>query len=64
MKTLKYLIVTIFIVVFSASFTSCATTNSIQNESEKVAGYTLKSKKELMQQKIAHRKRNTVIALP
>jgi len=64
MKILKYLIVTIFIVVFSASFTSCATSTSIQKESEKVAGYTLKSKKELMQQKIAHRKYNTVIALP
>ncbi|MEM7087395.1 MAG: hypothetical protein AAF489_14500 [Bacteroidota bacterium] len=64
MKILKYLIVTIFIVGFSASFTSCATSNSIQKESEKVAGYTLKNKKELMKQKIADRKHRTVIALP
>jgi len=64
MKILKYLIVTIFVVVFSASFTSCATSNSIQNESEKAVGYTVKNKKELMKQKIADRKCRTVIALP
>ncbi|MBL4663331.1 MAG: hypothetical protein JKY22_07210 [Flavobacteriaceae bacterium] len=61
---MKYLIVMIMAVTFSASFTSCATANSIQKESEKVAGYTLKNKKELMQQKIADKKCKTVIALP
>jgi len=64
MKILKNVIATIFVVVFSASFTSCATSNSIQKESEKTVGYTLKNKKELMQQKIADRKYRTVIALP
>jgi len=64
MKLLKNLIATITIVIFSASFTSCATSNSIQKESEKTVVYTLKNKKELMQQKIAHRRHKTVIALP
>jgi len=61
---IKNIIATIFVVVFSASFTSCATSSSIQKESEKAVVYTVKSKKELMQQKIADRKCRTVIALP
>lgn len=65
MKTLKYIIVTLIVItVLSAALTSCATPRTLQNDSEKVAGYTLKNKKELMQQKIADKKRKTVIATP
>jgi hypothetical protein len=65
MKTIKYIIVTIILVlVFSAALTSCAVPMTIQNDSEKVAGYTLKNKKELMQQKIANKKCKIVVATP
>ena len=65
MKITKYIIVTIILIlVFAAALTSCATPMSIQNDSEKLAGYTLKNKKELMQQKIADKKCKTVIAIP
>ena len=65
MKTIKYIIVTIILVlVFAAALTSCAVPMTIQNDSEKVAGYTLKNKKELMQQKIANKKCKIVVATP
>ena len=65
MKITKYIIVTIILIlVFAAALTSCATPMSIQNDSEKLAGYTLKNKKELMQQKIADKKCKTIIAIP
>ena len=65
MKTLKYIIVTlILILVLVAAFTSCAAPISIQDNEEKIAAYTLKNKKELMQQKIANKKCKIVIATP
>jgi len=64
MKTIKNSIVTILFVSFLATFTSCASSSSMQKESEQVMAYTLKNKKELMKQKIADNKRKTVIALP
>jgi outer membrane murein-binding lipoprotein Lpp len=64
MKTVKYFIVAIIlIVVLLAGLSSCATAN-IKNDSEKVAGYTLKNKTELMQQKILNCKQKTVIVIP
>jgi hypothetical protein len=36
----------------------------IQKSENEVAGYTLKNKKELMQQKVLNKKARTVIALP
>lgn len=47
-----------------ALFTSCATPMQVQENSEELAGYTLKNKKELMQQKIADTKCKTVMATP
>lgn len=51
-------------VIFTATFTSCGTTQSIQNSDTEVAGYTLKNKKELMEQKILNKNSKTVIATP
>lgn len=52
------------IMVVGATMTSCTTSASVLENSDKVAGYTLKNKKELMKQKIANEKRKTVIATP
>ncbi len=65
MKAVKFIIVSlILIVVCSASLTSCGTAQSIQDKSSQMAGYTLKNKTELMQQKIAKKKNNIVLATP
>jgi hypothetical protein len=65
MKTIKYIIVTlILILVLMAAFTSCVAPLSIQENEEQLAAYTLKNKKELMQQKIANKKCKIVIATP
>jgi hypothetical protein len=65
MKTIKYIIVTlILILVLMAAFTSCAAPLSIQENEDQLAAYTLKNKKELMQQKIANKKCKIVIASP
>jgi len=62
MKTTKYIKVTlILIAVLGTSLTSCSSAKTYQ---EDVAGYTLKNKKELMQQKILNKKCKTVIATP
>jgi hypothetical protein len=47
-----------------AAFTSCAAPLSIQENEDQLAAYTLKNKKELMQQKIANKKCKIVIASP
>lgn len=65
MKILKSIIVTlILLIVALAAFTSCAAPMKIQENSEELAGYTLKNKKELMHQKIADVKCKTVMATP
>jgi len=65
MKTIKYIIVTlILILVLTAALTSCAAPISIQDNEDQIAAYTLKNKKELMQQKIANKKCKIVIATP
>jgi len=65
MKTIKYIIVTLILVlVLMAAFTSCAAPLSIQENEEQLVAYTLKNKKELMQQKIANKKCKIVVATP
>ncbi|MEZ4778831.1 MAG: hypothetical protein R2786_05540 [Flavobacteriaceae bacterium] len=54
----------ILLVVFTASLTSCATTDSVRKNSSEVAGYTLKNKKELLQQKVLNTNSKTIIAQP
>ncbi|WP_461305281.1 hypothetical protein [Aureisphaera sp.] len=64
MKTIRSIvIICVLMVVASSSLTSCATQMKVNNE-ESVAGYTLKNKKELMQQKITNRKSKTVLTTP
>lgn len=46
------------------SFTSCGSVDQISSQKNEVAGYTLKNKKELMEQKILHNKSKTAIATP
>ena len=57
----KYIII---IVIAAISATSCTTSKSMYKNENEVAGYTLKSKKELMQQKIAKKNSKTVLATP
>ncbi|MCB0457497.1 MAG: hypothetical protein R2776_00665 [Flavobacteriaceae bacterium] len=57
-------IIIILLVVCTVNFTSCATTDSVTKNSSEVAGYTLKNKKELLQQKVLNTKSKTVIAQP
>lgn len=65
MKTVKYIVVTlILIIVLGAALTSCSTVKTVQENSEELAGYTLKNKKELLEQKILNKKNKTVIATP
>jgi len=65
MKIVKYIIVSlILLIVVSAALTSCAAPMTTQDNSEKLAGYTLKNKKEIMHQKIANVKCKTVMATP
>lgn len=57
----------VFIVIaliFTVTFSSCATSSAVQNSENNVAGYTLKNKKELMHQKVLNKKVKTVIAMP
>ncbi len=62
MKKFIYIAVTICFIV---SLSSCGAGASIKNDNnDQVAGYTLKNKKELMEQKILQRKGKTIIALP
>ncbi|NND63374.1 MAG: hypothetical protein HKN48_09290 [Flavobacteriaceae bacterium] len=59
MKRLIYLLIALAFIT-----TSCTSSKvMIQNEKE-VAGYTLKNKKELMQQKISNNRSKTVLATP
>jgi hypothetical protein len=45
--------------------TSCGSSVAIQKDSKaSLAGYTLKNKKELMEQKILNKKSKTIIAIP
>lgn len=50
--------------LFTITISSCGSSMVIQKSENEVAGYTLKNKKELMQQKVLNKKERTVIALP
>ncbi|MAP54107.1 hypothetical protein [Altibacter sp.] len=52
------------IVLFCGVISSCGTTQGLRKDSMEVAGYTLKDKAELMQQKILNTKHKTVIVIP
>lgn len=65
MKIVKYIVViAILILVAGAALTSCAAPSNVQSADKDLAGYTLKNKKEQMQQKILHKKNKTLIAKP
>jgi hypothetical protein len=61
MKRIVFLVIAI---VFTASVSSCGSTAVIKKNNDEVAGYTLKNKKELMEQKVLNKKVKTVVALP
>ncbi|WP_339700825.1 hypothetical protein [uncultured Marixanthomonas sp.] len=61
MKKLAFILLGTFLILSTAS---CATAVSAKENGNEVAGYTLKNKKEVMQQKILHKKNKTVIATP
>lgn len=61
---MKNLLIVVIIAVFSVSMTSCGTTASMQENQKEIAGYTLKNKKQLLEQKILNKKLKTVIAQP
>ena len=61
MKRVIYIAV---IAVFAVSATSCQTTSATQKANSELAGYTLKNKKELFQQKVLNKKPRTVIVTP
>lgn len=57
-------LLTILCIALFASFTSCGSVQSHINTNKEVAGYTLKSKKELLQQKVLHTNVKTVVVHP
>lgn len=61
MKTLIFILAA---VIFTGTFTSCGTTHKIQKADPQLAGYTLKSKTELMQQNIVNTRSKKVIVTP
>ena len=61
MKIIKSILLGALIV----SFVSCASTQSkALKKEQQVAGYTLKNKKELLQQKVLHKTQKTLVAKP
>ncbi len=61
MKKTVYLVI---VIILTVSVSSCGSIANIQKKDNDVAGYTLKNKKELMQQKVLNKKNRTLIALP
>ena len=62
MKKFVYIAIAVFIAV---SLTSCRSGLSVKKTNEyEVAGYTLKNKKEIMEQKILHKKNKSIIVNP
>lgn len=61
MKKIVFLVLT---AVFTLSICSCGSTSAIHKNNTEMAGYTLKNKKELMQQKVLHKKIKTVVVAP
>ncbi len=57
-----YIAITVF---FAVSLTSCgAGCSAKKGKKKEVASYTLKNKKEIMEQKILHKKNKTIIVIP
>jgi hypothetical protein len=61
MKNLMYITMLLAFAVFTAS---CGAVDKVQKDETEIAGYTLKNKKELMQQKILAKQSKTIIAIP
>lgn len=62
MTKFVYIIFTLFLAV---SLTSCGAGCSAKKASKKeVASYTLKNKKEIMEQQILHKKNKTIMVIP
>ena len=61
---MKKVFICIGVIFCSISILSCASSGAIKSTEDKLAGYTLKDKKELMEQKILHKKSKTVLATP
>jgi hypothetical protein len=51
-------------VIFAVTISSCSATTAIKKGDNDVAGFTLKNKKELMEQEVLNKKVKTVIVLP
>lgn len=61
---MKKIVFILAAVIFTATFSSCGVSQKIQQDENEVAGYTLKNKKELMEQKILNKKSKTVLVTP
>lgn len=61
---MKKIILILAAVVLTSTFTSCGTTSTIKNNDQELAGYTLKSKTELLEQKIMSTPSKKVIVTP
>lgn len=61
---MKKFILILAAVVLTSTFASCGSTSSIQKNDAEIAGYTLKSKTELMEQKILNIRSKKVIVIP
>ncbi|MFT5078194.1 MAG: hypothetical protein ACI825_001338 [Planctomycetota bacterium] len=61
---MKKLIFILAAVIFTGAFSACGTTQNFQKSDSEIAGYTLKNKKELMEQKILNKKSKTLLATP
>ena len=60
---MKKIVYTLMVTVFALSISSCASTSAMQKNNTEV-GYTLKNKKELMEQKVLNKRLKTVIVAP
>ena len=62
---MKKFIYIAFTVVFAVSLSSCGAGASVKADANnQVAGYTLKNKKEIMEEKILHKKSKTIVVIP
>ena len=62
---MKNFIYVITVVCFAVSLTSCGSSVAIQTDSkDQVISYTLKNKKELMEQRIMNKNGKTIVAIP
>ena len=62
---MKNFIYILTVLCFTVSLTSCGSSVAIQTDSkDQVLSYTLKNKKELMEQKIMNKNGKTIVAIP